>query len=963
MLRKKTSGVARGPQSSSFISKATETVVDRRAFLRGSGLAIGGLATAAALVGSNVTPAKAAFSGAAAEIKKSVCTHCSVGCTVIAEVQNGVWTGQEPGWDSPINLGAHCAKGSSVRETASGERRLKYPMKLVGGKWVRMSWDDAINEIGDQMLDIREKSGPDSVYWLGSAKHNNEQAYLFRKLYAYWGSNNGDHQARICHSTTVAGVANTWGYGAMTNSYNDMHNSKAIFIIGGNPAEAHPVSLMHVLKAKEQNNAPVIVCDPRFTRTAAHADEYVRFRPGSDVALIWGIMWHIFENKWEDKEFIRQRVYGMEDVLAEVKKWTPAETERVTGVPGSQLKRVAKIMANNRPGTFVWCMGGTQHTNGNNNTRAYCALQLALGNMGTAGGGANIFRGHDNVQGATDFCVLSHSLPGYYGLSAGAWKHWARVWGEDIEWLKGRFASIKGKDGKSKSLMNSSGIPVSRWIDGVLEDKENIDQPDNLRAMVFWGHAPNSQTRMKEMKTAMEKLDLMVVIDPYPTVSAVLSDRTDGVYLLPATTQFETYGSVTASNRSLQWREKVIEPSFDSLPDHTIIYKFAKKLGFADRMFRKIKVTNDEPLIEDVTREFNGGMWTIGYTGQSPERLKAHMANQHVFDRTTLQAVGGELDGDYYGLPWPCWGTAEMGHPGTPLLYDTSKPVAEGGLCFRARFGVEHEGNNLLAEGSYPVGSEIKDGYPEFTMGMLKKLGWDGDLTTDERAAIEKVAGDKTNWKVDLSGGIQRVAIKHGCAPFGNAKARVKVWTFPDPIPLHREPLYTSRRDLVADYPTYTDRKLYRLPTLYKSIQDKDYSVEYPMILTSGRLVEYEGGGDETRSNPWLAELQQDMFVEMNPFDANGKNIRNGDMVWVKTPEGAQIKVMAMVTERVAKGVAFLPFHFGGHLEGKDLRSKYPEGSDPYVLGESANTAMTYGYDSVTLMQESKCSLCTIERV
>jgi formate dehydrogenase major subunit len=931
--------------------------------LRGSGLAIGGLATAAALVGSNVTPAQAVGSAASVEIKKSVCTHCSVGCTVVAEVQNGVWTGQEPGWDSPINLGAHCAKGASVRETASGERRLKYPMKLTGGKWVRMSWDDAINEIGDQMLDIREKSGPDSVYWLGSAKHSNEQAYLFRKFYAYWGTNNGDHQARICHSTTVAGVANTWGYGAMTNSYNDMHNSKAIFIIGGNPAEAHPVSLMHVLKAKEQNNAPVIVCDPRFTRTAAHADEYVRFRPGSDVALIWGIMWHIFDNKWEDKEFIRQRVYGMEDVLAEVKKWDPVETERVTGVPGAQLKRVAKIMANNRPGTFVWCMGGTQHTNGNNNTRAYCAFQLALGNMGTAGGGANIFRGHCNVQGATDFCVLSHSLPGYYGLSAGAWKHWARVWGEDIDWLKGRFDSIKGKDGKSKSLMNMKGIPVSRWVDGVLEDKDNMDQPNNLRAMVFWGHAPNSQTRMKEMKTAMEKLDLMVVIDPYPTVSAVLSDRTDGVYLLPATTQFETYGSVTASNRSLQWREKIIEPSFDSLPDHTIIYKFAKKFGFADRMFRKIKVTNDEPYVEDVTREFNGGMWTIGYTGQSPERIKAHMANQHVFDRTTLQAVGGELDGEYYGLPWPCWGTAEMGHPGTPLLYDTSKPVAEGGLCFRARFGVEHEGNNLLAEGSYPVGSEIKDGYPEFTMGMLKKLGWDGDLTADERAAIEKVAGDKTNWKVDLSGGIQRVAIKHGCAPFGNAKARVKVWTFPDPIPLHREPLYTSRRDLVADYPTYSDRKLYRLPTLYKSIQDVDHTAAYPMILTSGRLVEYEGGGDETRSNPWLAELQQDMFVEMNPFDANGKNIRNGDMVWVKTPEGAQIKVMAQVTERVAKGVAFLPFHFGGHLEGKDLRSKYPEGADPYVLGESANTAFTYGYDSVTLMQESKCSLCTIERV
>ena len=962
MLKKKRSGVANSPQSSSFFGKVAEKVVDRRAFLRGSGLAIGGVATAVAISGSNVRPAQASVAGAAAEIKKTVCTHCSVGCTVMAEVQNGVWTGQEPGWDSPINLGAHCAKGASVRETASGERRLKYPLKLVGGKWTRMSWDDAINEIGDKMLELREQSGPDSVYWLGSAKHNNEQAYLFRKLYAYWGSNNGDHQARICHSTTVAGVANTWGYGAMTNSYNDIHNSRAIFVIGGNPAEAHPVSLLHLLKAKEQNNAPMIVCDPRFTRTAAHADEYVRFRPGSDVGLIWGIMWHIFENGWEDKEFIRQRVYGMEDVQAEVAKWTPEETERVTGVPGSQLRRVAQLMANNRPGTFIWCMGGTQHTNGNNNTRAYCALQLALGNMGVAGGGANIFRGHDNVQGATDFCVLSHSLPGYYGLSAGAWKHWSRVWGEDYEWIKARFDSIKGKDGKAKSLMNLKGIPVSRWIDGVLEDKDNMDQPDNVRAMVFWGHAPNSQTRMKEMKTAMEKLDLMVVVDPYPTVSAVMSDRTDGVYLLPATTQFETYGSVTASNRSLQWREKVIEPSFDSLPDHTIIYKFAKKLGFADRMFRNISVEGDEPLIEDVTREFNKGMWTIGYTGQSPERMKAHMANQHVFDRTTLQAVGGELDGEYYGLPWPCWGTAEMGHPGTPLLYDTNKPVAEGGLCFRARFGVEHEGNNLLAEGSYPVGSEIKDGYPEFTMGMLKKLGWDGDLTADERAAIDAVAGDKTNWKVDLSGGIQRVAIKHGCAPFGNAKARVKVWTFPDPIPLHREPLYTSRRDLVADYPTYSDRKLYRLPTLYKSIQDVDHSGDYPIILTSGRLVEYEGGGDETRSNPWLAELQQDMFVEINPFDANGKAIRDGDMVWVGTPEGARIKVMAMVTERVARGVAFLPFHFGGHMEGKDLREKYPQGADPYVLGEAANTAMTYGYDSVTLMQETKCSLCNIER-
>ncbi|WP_339649999.1 formate dehydrogenase subunit alpha [uncultured Marinobacter sp.] len=933
--------------------------MDRRSFLAASGVTVGGLA-ALSLTSGRVQAATPSTEGGEMVLKKSVCTHCSVGCTVIAEVQNGTWVGQEPGWDSPFNLGSHCAKGASVREHAHGERRLKYPMKMVNGQWQKISWDEAINEIGDKMLQIRDESGPDSVYWLGSAKFNNEQAYLYRKFAAYWGTNNVDHQARICHSTTVAGVANTWGYGAMTNSYNDIHNSKAIFIIGGNPAEAHPVSLLHVLKAKEENNAPLIVCDPRFTRTAAHADEYVRFRPGTDVALVWGLLWHIFENGWEDQEFIRTRVYGMEQIREEVKHWNPEEVERVTGTPGAQLERVARTLVNNRPGTVIWCMGGTQHSNGNNNTRAYSILQLALGNMGVAGGGTNIFRGHDNVQGATDLGVLADTLPGYYGLAAGAWAHWARVWEEDIDWLKGRFATLD-RNGKTKPMMNEKGIPVSRWIDGVLEAKENLEQPDNTRAMVLWGHAPNSQTRMLEMKEAMEKLDLLVVVDPFPTVSAVLHDRKDGAYLLPATTQFETRGSVTASNRSLQWREKVIEPLFDSKVDHEIMKLFSDKFGFTDRMFRNIAIEGDEPVIEDITREFNRGTWTIGYTGQSPERLKKHMANQHHFDKTTLRAVGGPCDGDIYGLPWPCWGTAEMNHPGTPILYNMSMPVSKGGLTFRARFGVEHNGNNLLADGVYSKDSEIKDGYPEFTMQMLMDLGWDKDLTAEERASIEAVAGPATNWKTDLSGGIQRVAIKHECAPFGNAKARAIVWNFPDPVPLHREPLYTNRRDLVKDYPTYADKTFWRVPTLYESIQKKDFSKDFPIILTSGRLVEYEGGGDETRSNPWLAELQQDMFIEINPRDANNLNIRDGKDVWVSGPEGARIRVKAMVTERVGEGVAFMPFHFGGHLEGKDLRDKYPKGSDPYVLGESTNTVQTYGYDSVTQMQETKCTLCAIE--
>ena len=284
-------GSARFVQSlSRGLSNALPTM-DRRAFLRRSGLGVGvGLAATQLTL---VKKAGAATPGAGdgtgkIEVKRTVCSHCSVGCAVDAVVENGVWVRQEPVFDSPINLGAHCAKGAALREHGHGEFRLRYPMKLVNGKYERISWDTALSEISTRMLDLRKASGPDSVYFVGSSKHNNEQAYLLRKWVSFWGSNNCDHQARICHSTTVAGVANTWGYGAMTNSYNDMQNSKCALYIGSNAAEAHPVSLLHMLHAKE-TGCKMIVVDPRFTRTAAKADEYIRLRSGSDIPFLFGI--------------------------------------------------------------------------------------------------------------------------------------------------------------------------------------------------------------------------------------------------------------------------------------------------------------------------------------------------------------------------------------------------------------------------------------------------------------------------------------------------------------------------------------------------------------------------------------------------------------------------------------------------------------------------------------------------
>ncbi len=926
--------------------------ISRRQFMKHAGIATGGIA-AASLMGTGMirrAEAKDVPHDAPIEVKRTICTHCAVGCGLYAEVQNGVWTGQEPAFDHPFNAGGHCAKGAALREHGHGEKRLKYPMKLVDGKWKKISWEDAINEVGDQMLNIRKESGADSVYFMGSAKFSNEGCYMYRKFAAMWGTNNVDHSARICHSTTVAGVANTWGYGAQTNSFNDIQNSRAIFIIGANPAEAHPVSMRHILTAKEKNNAKLIVAEPRFTRTAAHADLHCAFRPGTDIPFIYGMLWHIFENGWEDKTFIKQRVFEMETIREEVKKYPPKEVANITGVDEEKIYQAAKLMADNRPGCVVWSMGGTQHHVGNANTRAYCILQLALGNMGVSGGGTNIFRGHDNVQGSTDFGLLFDSLPGYYGITSGSWAHWANVWDLDMAWVEGRFDTINGK-----SQMTVPGIPCSRWHDGVLEESVKKHQKDNIRMALFWGQSVNTETRQRDVRDALDKMDTVVVVDPFPTMAGVMHRRKNGVYLLPAATQFETYGSVTNSGRSLQWREQVIQPLFESKTDIEIMYRLAQKLGFAEQYTKHIAKENDLPVIEDITREFNRGMWTIGYTGQSPERIKLHTQNWGTFNQQTLEAEGGPAKGETYGLPWPCWGTPEQKHPGTQILYNTNKHVLQGGGNFRARYGVEYKGKNLLAEGSFSKGAEIQDGYPEFTADMLKQLGWWDDLTAEEKKAAEG-----KNWKTDVSGGIQRVAMKHGCIPFGNAKARCIVWTFPDQVPVHREPIYTPRRDLVAKYPTFDDMQVHRLPTLYKTLQDKDLSAQYPLALTSGRLVEYEGGGEETRSNPWLAELQQEMFVEINPGDAADRGIRNGETVWLEGAEGGRIKLQALVTPRVKPGVTWMPFHFAGVMHGESLAPNYPEGTVPYVIGESANTAMTYGYDPVTQMQETKASLCQI---
>ena len=748
-------------------------------------------------------------------------------------------------------------------------------------------------------------------------------------------------------------MANTWGYGAMTNHLGDIQNAKSIFIIGANPAVNHPVGFRHFLKAKENNGAKLIVVDPRYTRTAAKADYFAQIRPGTDIPFMYGMMNLIFENGWEDKKFIDERTYGIDEIRKEAAKWTPEVVEDVTGVSAATLKEITEIYAKNRPGSVVWAMGLTQHTIGSSNTRIAPILQLVLGNMGVSGGGCNILRGHDNVQGASDMANAPDSLPGYYAKNEATWKYFAKMWKVDYEWLQGNFVKPE--------WMMKPGFTLARWWAGVLDGKDGNDAIENagdsLKALVVIGNGITSTAQQAKVQEGLDGLELLVLMDPFVNDAGVITNKKDGVYLLPAATQYETSGTVVATNRSGQWRSQVCKPLYESMPDHEVLFELAKRIGFYDELTRTIRDADGKiEWPEAATREIANIVKSIGLTGWTPERLKRHQENWDKFDEKTLMGKEGtDVAGEYYGLPWPCWTEK---HPGSPNLYDISKPVMQGGMGFRNRFGLEHNGvNQLAAEGSAPAQGAINGGYPEITKKNIEEvLGI--KLTDEER---EKMGA---TWATDGSGIIAEKCMQKGIAPYGNARARAIVWTFVDQIPKHREPIHSQRQDLAQKYPSFEDKpNHYRVYTKYKSLQQsKDFSKEFPINLVTARLVNFSGAGMETRASKYLSRITPEMFADIHPELAAKHGIKNWDFVWVHSPEGTKIKVRARIVPSVKPNMIFLPFHWAGYMQGVDMTGNFPEGTRPFAVGESANTVTNYGYDIVTQIPETKGGLCRIER-
>ena len=974
--------------------------IDRRGFLKA-----GAVGTLAGAVGGRTLlqrvdgdEAAAVDPDAADELVKTVCTHCSVGCGLQMAVEDDTLVGQEAWEDNPINQGGLCSKGASLTQTVNSDKRLKEPLKLEDGEWVAMEWDEILTEITDRLDDIREETGPHGVFWCGSACHSNEAAYLIRKLAAFYGTNNVDHQARICHSTTVTGIANTWGVGAMTNNNNDMRNVDVNLIIGHNPLESHPVAWQH-FQVAQQRGGQHIVAEPRYTKTAAAADDYYHFRSGTDVAFIYGLAYHIVYNlEAHDEEFITSRVMEptweefRDDVLPEYDLETVSD---ICDTPVEDLEELAETLAEADVSCVEWAMGGTQHNNGTGNTRAYAMLNLALGHAAQPGGGTPIYRGHDNVQGATDLGVDAGNTPGYYGLDPGAWEHWTNVWTESpytsgeitYDELVDRFTDTE--------LMEKNGFTVARWFEGVLDDEWEIYQPDPLRAAIFWGHGLGSLSEYKRVREAVNELDFIVNVDIFPNQVAELAETDTDVYMLPAATNIEEAGSATNTGRQLQWRNQAISPRHDSRPDWELMCEFADYLGFGEHF--------DYDEVEDVLREINLGVRSIGYIGQTPERLKAHQEASDLFsvedlraeldDDEEVETEDGEsveiLDGEVYGLPWPCWHDE---HPGTPILYWDELHPEDGGMDFRANWwdaavDAVDEGDDpevdpedhlrdpyepdwwdgtLEGVPQYPLYSTVLPDDPEEPASLTLPI--EGAL--DEETSVADVAEALEDEGFDVD--VDRYADfdnPQPDAPWGRGRARMKAWQLEDEIPVHREPAVTPRPDLVDDYPCNERvEDHWRVELDNEAVQQDNIDAVSdleemgdvdPMVLTSGRQVEHTGAGAKTRSTLGTASRSPMMYLEINPEVAGDLEVEDGDWIVVTTPH-AEMVVQTSVTERVNTSHAFAPYHWSGILEGEDMTQNVPDGLEPLVIGESINAGTAPAYDRETQMQETKTTLCNV---
>ncbi|MGC8482969.1 MAG: formate dehydrogenase-N subunit alpha [Thermodesulfobium sp.] len=993
---------------------------NRRDFLKLS------FASAAMMVfDGNVAVPKVAYASTPFKLKdtkvtNSVCIYCGVGCGLLVYSKGSKVVNVEGDPDNPNSEGGLCAKGSTCFSVYDSPLRLKKPMYRAPGsdKWEEKSWDWTISELVKRIKKTRDSSfvktsngvavnRTEGLAMLGGAAHGTDECYLFAKVARALGIVYLEHQARICHSSTVTALGPSFGRGAMTNSLIDVKNSDVIMICGGNPAENHPGSARYINMCKERGGK-VISVDPRFTRTSAISNIYAQIRPGTDIAFFGGLINYILQNnKYQDiyvkhytnASYLLKPEFDFQDgyfsgwditgksynyaswayqtgpdkkplrdmtlqdpscVFQKMKlhysRYTPDVVEKITGINKETFQEIAQLYSStgapDKSGTLMYAMGLTQHTIGTQNIRAFCVIQLLLGNLGMAGGGVNAMRGETNVQGSTDMALLYNSWPGYLAapnekLHPNFKEYLKKITLPDCYWSNApKFAvsMLKAWFGDAATKENDFGYDwLPKWSKPAswMYIWDNLYKNEGIKGMMIWGQNPLISSPLGD-KTgkALENLDWLMSADIFETETANFWRRPGAdpksikteVFMLPISSFVEKNGSATNTSRWLQMRYKAIEPLYESKEDMVVLDGLVRGLK---KQFKDDPSTPSPEAMLNLTWGYGGDKYDIDTALKEINGFEVATKKQLV-SFAALKEDGSTACG--------CW------------IYSGVYPPA-GNLAARRKPEKEGIGLNSEWAWSWPVNRRILynrascdlEGNP--WNPKLSVISWD--------SAQKKWTGrdipDFLPTKAPSAPG--------GDAPFimipeGGGRLFVPAGIVKDgPFPEHYEPIEAPVKNLISSVQNNP------VAIVFKSNIDKYAPLndpKYPYICTTYRLTEHYQSGTITRKIPILVEEMPQVFAEIDPELAKNLGIKNGDKVELESIRG-KVKAQACVTSRLQPimidGKKFhivgIPWHWG--FVGIDPDSGKKESFSANLMTENVG-------DPTSEIQESKALMINLRR-
>ena len=495
----------------------------------------------------------------------TICPYCGTGCGLNFVVKDDKIVGVEPYKRHPVNEGKVCPKGNFGYEFINREDRLTTPLIKENGEFREASWDEALDLVANKLKEVSDED-PNKVGFYACARSPNENIYITQKLARVaCGTQNVDHCARICHGPTVAGLATTFGSGAMTNGFDSIKEADYIFCIGSNSMEAHPLFGRKLIQA-QKNGAKLVVLDPRYTPTAKIADEYVQFKTGTDVALMNGMIKVIIDNDLQDDEFIKNRTKGFDELKETVQKYDLETVSEITHISPETIKELAIEYASADKAAIVYSLGITEHSHGADNVMSTANLAMLTGNIGRQGTGVNPLRGQNNVQGACDMGALPSDYVGYRKVADQ----------ETTDWFNEYYGT---------------NLPAKPGL--TLVEMMNAAHSGDLKVLYIHGEDPVlSDADIQHTKEALGNLEMLVVQDLFLTDTAQCAD-----VVLPAAGWGEQEGTFTNGERRVQCLHKAQEPPEGAKLDWKIMEEIAVRMGVPREKFH---YESSEEIFEEI---------------------------------------------------------------------------------------------------------------------------------------------------------------------------------------------------------------------------------------------------------------------------------------------------------------------------------------------------------------------------